>query len=67
MRLIIPVILIAALLPFAPDDDEDTTPPGEWLVTPDSGPHLLAAAQAARTPTTHPAATQPAEPRALPR
>ena len=65
MRIIIPLILIALLLPYATSSDQ---PSDEWLIPPDPKMGVvLAAANAAdepptrdRTPHRPPAATQPA-------
>ena len=66
MRLIIPIILIALMLPYAAGEDEPT---GEWLIPPDPTMGAVATANAAGAtcqPATRPA-TQPAAPLACPR
>ena len=61
MRLIVPLILIALMLPYATSDDDE--PNGDWLIPPD--PAIADVVNAAvhpsldHIPTTHPA-TQPA-------
>ena len=60
MRLIIPLILIALLLPYATSDDD---PSGEWLIPPNPNMGVvLAAADAADSPVNrqHASAMRPA-------